>query len=1492
MPANAFMPEVSEIMTAQVLYRSPETSILEIAQLMVSHAASAIVIVAEQVAQMTTTIANSANLLTPIGLLTEHDLVRGQVLALDFSQTPAHRLMQTPVWSVHRHDPVWKVQKLMQQQQISQVVVSGDRGELLGIVTLAALLQALPLNEPAVQAEGSDLRCQFSVLPAQAHQGQRMHLELTEQQRTEAALEQSEATNRAIIQAIPDLLIRMDRQGKYQGMLSGGSVNVVLPPELVDQPCIHDVLSEELAAERLYYTEQALATGVLQTYEQQIEIGGQLLYEEVRISRLNRDDVLIIIRDITERKRIEAERQQAEVALQQSEAKHRALISALPDLIMRMSGEGFYLDFFPTGSFKVFGSGDVVGKGIFEEGLPLDLAQCRLRYIQQALQTGELQLYEHQIEIEGELRTEEVRIAVCGANEVLVIVRDVTDRKRSEAERQQAEAALQQLNQELEARVVQRTLELQQSEERFRHIFEQSPIGIALSDLDGKLTRVNSSLAKIIGYPKSELLEYFIQDFFAVSRQQQRVQQLHQLLEQTLPVLSFEEQLVSQHGERVWVNFTSALILDRFARPSTMVHLIEDVSDRKQAEADLSRTLQELSDFKYALDQAAIVAITDAKGVITYANDRFCEISKYSREELIGKTHKLINASYHSQEFFAEFWQTISSGKTWRGEIHNRAKDRSYYWVDTTVIPFLDQDGKPWQYLAIRTDITSRKWAELKAQLLKERLQFLLASSPAIIFTCETSRHYGTTFISENVLPLLGYEPLDFLKNSDFWMNHVHPDDLSKLLVELPQLWEQKHAIHEYRFLHRDGNYHWVRDEMRLICDPQGHPVEIVGYLADISDRKKMELEVESLNKAMQNAMEGISYLDSQGSYLSVNRAYASPCGYEPEELLGVNWQKTVYPDDIPVMITAYQKMIETGRVEAEIRGLRKDGSLFYKQVTMIAELAPDGQFQGHYCFLKDITDRKAVEETVKQQLAAIEAAIDGIAILTGGTYTYLNQAHLALFGYQHSGELIGKSWQALYTSSELERLQQEVLPILREQRYWQGEAIAIRKDGTTFIEGLSLTLTESGRLICVCRDITAQKQAAEQLRQTNEQLILSNAELARATRLKDEFLANMSHELRTPLNAILGMAEGVQDEIFGTLTDRQKRAIKTIESSGQHLLELINDILDLAKVESGKLELQLTPVAVDYLCQSSLAFVRQQAAQKQIQLTAEIAPGLPRILVDERRMRQVLINLLNNAVKFTPSGGSAQLIVNTEVNLNQTLLVFSIVDTGIGIAPEHLSKLFRSFVQVDSSLNRQYSGTGLGLALVRRLTELHQGSVLVTSQVGEGSCFTVRLPYLHDPPPLSLPPALPAQKLTSQSSNTQDHPQRAAATPGSQFILLVEDNPANVATIACYLSSRGYRLLFASNGQEALTVAQTAAPELILMDIQMPEMDGLAAIRRIRAEPTLANIPIIALTALAMPGDRENCLAAGANDYVTKPVQLKQLIVSIRHLIGSKPRG
>ncbi|WP_242022880.1 hybrid sensor histidine kinase/response regulator [Pseudanabaena mucicola] len=427
-------------------------------------------------------------------------------------------------------------------------------------------------------------------------------------------------------------------------------------------------------------------------------------------------------------------------------------------------------------------------------------------------------------------------------------------------------------------------------------------------------------------------------------------------------------------------------------------------------------------------------------------------------------------------------------------------------------------------------------------------------------------------------------------------------------------------------------------------------------------------------------------------------------------------------------------------------------------------------------------------------------------------------------------------------------------------------------------------------RAIGTITDINDIKHYEAQLQQTNQ-------ELARATRLKDEFLANMSHELRTPLNAILGMTEGLQDQVFGTVSTAQIESLRVIERSSSHLLSLINDILDVAKIESGQLELDYSSTNVALLCQSSLAFVKQQALSKSIQLEVKIPRYIPELQVDERRIRQVLINLLNNAVKFTPQGGRITLEVRLQdsisldnstsaphdklaITLPQKYLCIDITDTGIGIAPENINRLFQPFMQIDSALNRQYEGTGLGLALVKRLVEVHGGKVSLRSQEGVGSCFTIALPCNNSYQEENNPIFISTQDV--HTASTDDTPE---AMP---LILLAEDNDANVVTISSYLKAKGYRMVLAQNGRDAIAMAKAEQPDLILMDVQMPIIDGLEATRQIRQIPALVNVPIVALTALAMTGDRERCIAAGANEYLSKPVKLKQLVKTIHQLLAT----
>jgi diguanylate cyclase (GGDEF)-like protein/putative nucleotidyltransferase with HDIG domain len=435
----------------------------------------------------------------------------------------------------------------------------------------------------------------------------------------------------------------------------------------------------------------------------------------------------------------------------------------------------------------------------------------------------------------------------------------------------------------------------------------------------------------------------------------------------------------------------------------------------------------------------------------------------------------------------------------------------------------------------------------------------------------------------------------------------------------------------------------------------------------------------------------------------------------------------------------------------------------------------------------------------------------------------------------------------------------------------------------------------------------------AERVEERTFELKNANNKLTAALRTKDEFLATVSHELRTPLSAILLLTESMQNGVYGSLGGRHFEVLTTVKNSARHLLSLINDILDMSKIESGMFELDTGPVSVPIICRNSLEIIAEVAHKKQIELVQTLDPKVDMVNGDERRLLQILVNLLSNAVKFTPDGGKVGLEVQGDTLQQQ--VHFTVWDTGIGIAKDDMTRLFQPFVQLDSKLSRQYEGTGLGLALVDRLAKMHGGTVILESEVGTGSRFTVSLPWKEQEAS-----DLPFNLLKSLNGNSpalammrkkQGHmangvgasgnakpvagEQKARTLPAtsngkSPVILLVEDNEIGIEAMQDYLTAHDYQVVVARNGEEAIAQTNQCKPDLILMDIQMPDMDGLEATSRIRAQNEFTHTPIIALTALAMPGDRERCIQAGANEYLSKPVSMKQLVNVIRSQLEPAP--
>ena len=850
------------------------------------------------------------------------------------------------------------------------------------------------------------------------------------------------------------------------------------------------------------------------------------------------------------------------------------------------------------------------------------------------------------------------------------------------------------------------------------------------------------------------------------------------------------------------------------------------------------------------------------------------------------------------------------AGKTEFVEMEYRAlcKDGSYIWVLERGQALRNELGQPIRVIGSDTDISAHKLIE--AKLIKSEAQFRCLVEGGIDLIWSSDQNGLFTYLSPQFNALFGWEPSEWIGKS--YNDLVHPDDLLrvKTLEFMENVVSGKRSWHpEFRHRHRDGHYVWVRANSTTILNPDGVVIGSQGTLTDISDRKQAEERLQAKTKQLiqshtklaqsianiqrSNALltvlqeasfDGILVIDEHRQVITYNQRFLNQWDIPQSLVLSANdlqlfdvvLDRLTHPDEFLHQVEYlhdHPKEISHSEIS------RKDDKIFD---LYSAPIYWSNDRYGRAWFFRDISDRKRLEQEQTRLTSILEASTDYISMAdANGMIFWKNTELKRLCGIDPNHDTKQYQIADCHPQWAADIVLQEGLPHAIAMGSWIGETALLNVEGQEIPVSQLILAHKSAQgeiefFSFIMRDIQTRKEYEQKLE-------LTNAELLRATRLKDEFLANMSHELRTPLNAILGMTEALQEQILGDVNERQLKALKTVETSGMHLLALINDILDLAKIESGQLQLDCNTTNVALLCQSSITFIQNQAFNKSIKLEVKISPNLPDLQVDERRIRQVLLNLLSNAVKFTPKGGSITLEVkHLELQQMQTgsWIRIAVIDTGIGIAPENIPKLFQPFIQIDGALNRQYAGTGLGLSLVKRMVELHGGTVGLTSDLGVGSCFTIDLPCVT-----SLQEAIADVSIDA----TPAPPSPVSATVKlSPLILIAEDNEANISTLNDYLEAKGYRILLAMNGQEAIDLTKTYQPDLILMDIQIPIMDGIETTKQIRLDPNLVNIPIIALTALAMDGDRQKCLDAGANEYISKPIKLKDLSQIIQSFLTS----
>lgn len=732
-------------------------------------------------------------------------------------------------------------------------------------------------------------------------------------------------------------------------------------------------------------------------------------------------------------------------------------------------------------------------------------------------------------------------------------------------------------------------------------------------------------------------------------------------------------------------------------------------------------------------------------------------------------------------------------------------------------------------------------------------------------------------------------------------------------------LLEQRPCTVEILNYHKSGRPYWITLSINPVFNPEGELIHFFAIQSDTTEereiRERLEYSERRFRDIVEAAGEYVWEVDTKGCFTYVSRHAETVLGCRREEIVGKTPGHFTPPEDIANLrrwlreLTIHPRPFRN-RIQQTLRG---DGTRIWQRIAGVPIRDEKDRLCGFRGMARDITEERQINEALIAERDFARKVMDsmgqGLTVTNvDGSLRFANQRFLDLLGTTLE-QLVDQTPFSWTDPADHDRLRASY----EQRRKGQsnsyetrliaasGERIEVMLTGVPLFDhgayvGAITVVTDLRRRLAMERSLREEKERVEELNQRLETEIRRAEELKReaesANQAKSQFLANMSHELRTPLNAILGMAEAMLDGVFGTIDERQTSSLETIQRSGRHLLELISEILDLAKIEAGQLSLELASADALALARTCLSIVRPLAERKQIRLGADLPEELPPTVFDERRLRQTLLNLLGNAIKFTPEGGEVTLAVryHDSSEENDDELRFEISDTGIGIAETDKNRIFKPFQQIENHLARHHEGTGLGLALVEHLVALHGGNIRLESEVGQGSRFTLHLPQSHKIASEGNDTNAPTSATIRATDRLTAPPLSPERIPQTRRILYAEDNEANLATLSAYLEAYRFEVIGTRDGRAALEAFDTQLIDLALIDIQMPQLDGLETIRRLRQSPVGGVTPIIAVTALASAEDRKNCLAAGADDYFSKPLHLRKLLDRIRELLSAPP--
>ncbi len=975
---------------------------------------------------------------------------------------------------------------------------------------------------------------------------------------------------------------------------------------------------------------------------------------------------------------------------------------------------------------------------------------------------------------------------------------------------------------------------------------------------------------RLLGYDRSELIGRTFEDITHPDDRAAGRELARELLDGKRHAYTLEKRYLRKDGGHVWARMNVSLARNDAGEPRYFMGIVEDISESKRT----ARALSSARAFADTLVETApvVVLLLSPQGEIQRVNPYFEDLTGYRLDEIRGKDWVSNFVPERARARIQALLANVAQGGATRDDVNpivtRGGEEREIIWSDAAI---RDGAGGIVSTLSVGLDVTERKRAE---EIIRESEAGLRrAESLARIGHYAYDADGGNFTCSAALNEIWGFDPNSSLPFSVF-VPRFHPNDLGWVMAEVENAARENRGFDiEYRIVRPNGTQVTVHSVAEIsVPDGDGLP-RFFGTMVDITDQKRAQEELRAsearLREAQRIAQVGSWELDLVGGTLTWSDEIYRLFEIDKDRF-GASYEAfldLVHPEDHDAVNKAYADSLASKTAYQITHRLRMpDGRIKFLAEHCRSDFAPDGRPLRSVGTAQDVTERMMAEIALKQFKQTLDQTLDSVFMSDARTlgFVYVNRGACEQVGYSEA-ELLTMTPIDIKPEFDEPRYRAMIRPLLEGQEAAiRFETVHRHKDGRDIPVEIVLQLATfadgQSRFVAIVRDVSERKRTERKLQRAKEDAEMAN-------RAKSEFLSNMSHELRTPLNAILGFAQLLEMDRRHPLAPGQADYVKHIGLGGQHLLTLINDILDLAKIDAGQIGLTLEEVPVPQLVESAVRLVRGIAEDRGIAIRIEARRSQDcAIRVDAVRARQILLNLLSNAIKYNKPNGSVTVAYGPETG---GYLRVSITDTGLGIPEERQSEMFKPFSRLGAD-RLGIEGTGIGLAITKRLTEAMAGRIGFASTAEAGSMFWV------DFPKAGIGPQVDTMDNTGVATPV-GAPSQPEAEADSRHILYVEDNPADIRLMEGIVDRLNHaRLTTVHTAELGIELARSMRPDLILMDIQLPGIDGVTALRHLKDDDATRGI---AVSANAIVADVERYRKEGFDEYVTKPIAVRRMI-------------